>query len=315
MSRLPSPFKTSFGQAEYMKAYDATLRLWDVPFETVQIENRFGQTHVVVSGPKDAPPLVILHCFFTSLTSWANNIADLIQRYRVYAPDLIGQPGRSIPDQPIANRAELAEWMSLMLDALGLRRVDLAGYSYGGFTALNYAVHQPQRLKKLVLLSPAGAVYHLRPQFWLRGFVTAIPGLAEPAMRSMFRWMFYQPNLQSDNVRPLAQCIMSQMVLGRKHFRIGMIVPPTEFPDVELRAVNVPTLLLIGDREVIYNPVRAIERACALLPQVQAELISGAGHDLPVTKFSMVDGKVLAFLDRGYSERVPDTARPQPVAA
>jgi hypothetical protein len=51
MSNLASPFKSAEGERDYMAAYEATMRMWP-------------------------PPLVILHCFFTSLTSWVNNIAD-----------------------------------------------------------------------------------------------------------------------------------------------------------------------------------------------------------------------------------------------
>src|ERR1041385_9200988 len=221
-----------------MAAYDATMQLWQVPYETVDIRDRFGTTRLVALGPKNAPPLVMLHCFFTSLTSWAYNVADLSRNYRIYAPDMMGQPGKSVPDQPIRNRAEMAEWLTGVLDALGLRRGDLAGYSYGGFAALNYAIAAPDRINRLVLLSPAGGIHSLKAQFFLRGMLTVLPGLAAPAIRSLFNWMFYQPNLRRDEVRPLADSILRQMVLGRKHFRLGMIVPPSAFSDAELHGVR-----------------------------------------------------------------------------
>ena len=56
-----SAFKSSEDEAAYLAAYDATLKkLWPIPYEEVEIQNRFGMTHVVISGPKDAPPLVLL---------------------------------------------------------------------------------------------------------------------------------------------------------------------------------------------------------------------------------------------------------------
>lgn len=83
------------------------------------IPSRFGSTHLVICGPKDAPPLVLLHSFFMSLTVWAYNIADLSRNYRVYALDMMGQPGKSIPDQHISNRQEMAEWLTGILDVSG----------------------------------------------------------------------------------------------------------------------------------------------------------------------------------------------------
>ena len=47
-------------------------------------------THVVVSGPRDAPPLVILHGYWATLTMWTLNIADFSTDYRVYAIDVDG---------------------------------------------------------------------------------------------------------------------------------------------------------------------------------------------------------------------------------
>ena len=61
---LPSAFKSPEGQAEFMAAYEATLKLWPVPYEPMDITGRYGRTHLVASGPKDAPTLVLLHMFF-----------------------------------------------------------------------------------------------------------------------------------------------------------------------------------------------------------------------------------------------------------
>src|SRR5919199_3168210 len=121
-----------------MAAYAATMQLWPVPYEAVDLQSRFGRTHVVVCGPKDAPPLVLLHCLFTSLTVWAQNIGAFSGNRRVYALDMMGQPSKSIPDQPIRDREEMAVWLTDTLAQLGIRQTDLVGYSYGGFAALNY---------------------------------------------------------------------------------------------------------------------------------------------------------------------------------
>jgi hypothetical protein len=85
MATLPTAFRSPRGEAKYMAAYDATMRLWPVPFEARDIPSRFGSTHLLICGPKEASPLVLLHCFLTSLTVWAHNIADLSRDHRVYA--------------------------------------------------------------------------------------------------------------------------------------------------------------------------------------------------------------------------------------
>jgi pimeloyl-ACP methyl ester carboxylesterase len=296
MDGLRSPFRTVRGEREYLAAYDATMRLWPVPYESMDFRSRFGITHVVACGPEKSPPLMLLHCFFTSLTIWARNVAALSEAHRVYALDMMGQPSRSIPDEPIRNRHEMAEWLNSVVDALGLRRLDLVGYSYGGFAALNYAIQSPDLVRRLILLCPAGGLVPLRRQFYLRGMATMVPGFRRPAMRSFLEWMFYEPNLALEGVRALSDSALEQMTLGAKHFQLGMMVPPSVIPDDELRGVAAPTLLLVGDREPLYDPRAAIERAGRIIPKIDTRLIPEAAHELPLGLSEVVNQQILEFL-------------------
>jgi hypothetical protein len=63
-----SAFKTPEGEARFYAAYDAALKRWPVPYEEMDIPTRFGTTHVVASGPKDASPLVLLHGYWATST-------------------------------------------------------------------------------------------------------------------------------------------------------------------------------------------------------------------------------------------------------
>ena len=96
MSTQPSMFKTSEGQARYFAAYDATLALWPVSVESFDVPTRFGSTHVHTCGPQDAPPLLLLPGQAVSSTMWYPNIGALSHAYRVYAPDIIGDMGKSV---------------------------------------------------------------------------------------------------------------------------------------------------------------------------------------------------------------------------
>lgn len=55
MSKLPSAFKSPKGETEYMAAYEASMKLWPVPYEQMDITGGYGGTHLVTAGPKDAP--------------------------------------------------------------------------------------------------------------------------------------------------------------------------------------------------------------------------------------------------------------------
>ena len=223
----PSAFKTPEGEAAFLAAYDAAMKLWRVPFEEMDIPTPFGMTHVVVSGPKDAPPLVLLHGYWATSTMWAPNIADFSKDYRVYAVDVMGQPSKSIPAEPIRDAADYSAWLTATLDALHLDSVCFVGMSFGGWLALNSAVAAPARLRKLVLLSPGGFLPMVR-QFSLRGMLMVIVP-ARFTVNSFMRWL----GITATNAWP----VLELMYHGLKHFRVPpetARVMPTVFSDEEL---------------------------------------------------------------------------------
>ena len=296
----PSAFKTPEGEAAFLAAYDAAMKLWPVPYEEMDIPTLFGMTHVVVSGPKDAPPLVLLHGYWATSTMWSINIAAFSKDHRVYAVDVMGQPSKSIPNEPICNTADFVSWLTATLDALRLDCVSLVGMSFGGWLALNYAVAVPQRIRKLVLLSPGGLL-PMVTQFTVRGMLmVSLP--IRLTVNSFFRWLGFTDRAYANMVE--------LMYLGLKHFRMPLEtarIGPAVVSDDELRTLRVPTLLLIGDHEVISDPTRALERARGLIPDLRGELVPGARHEMCVRQHQIVDARVLEFLNdsrHNLSERV-----------
>ena len=92
-----SIFKTPQGEAKCMRAYDAVLAHWPVPYEELDLTTRFGKTHVIVSGSTAAKPIILLHGQDSCAISWIYNITTLSQTHRVYVVDTIGDIGKSKP--------------------------------------------------------------------------------------------------------------------------------------------------------------------------------------------------------------------------
>ena len=275
MSQAPG-FKTPEGKAAYLAAYEAELKLWPVPYEDIELPSRFGTTHVIACGPADAPPLVLLHGYMATSTMWWPNVADFSREHRVYAIDVMGQASRSIPADPIGSAADYVAWLNTTLYGLHVNRFSLIGMSFGGWLALHYAIAMPARVEKLVLLSPGGFLPMVR-QFMLRGMSMAFFP-ARFTVRSFMRWLGFTIGPGSD---------FELMYLGMKHFRFApatLRVLPTAFSHGELSTVTVPTLLLFGTNEVIYDPVKALERARRLIPDLESELVPDASHDMCFTK-------------------------------
>jgi pimeloyl-ACP methyl ester carboxylesterase len=300
LKNLPSPFKSAKGAAEYGAAYDALMRLWPVSYQPLDISSRFGSTHLVVSGPENAPPVVLLHGYFATLAMWAANVPALSQDYRVYAVDVMGQPSRSIPDQPIRSRADFVEWLTTILDALGIERAYLVGMSYGGWLTLNYAISAPERVERIALLSPAGSFLPNVRSFTLRTLPIMLFRRRFWVERFM-RWLTYAENLQDPDVRRFTDYEVDQLYMGSKHFGMSpetLRILPSPFSDAELSAMRVPTLLLIGQQEVLYDPAAALSRARKFIPHLDGVLIPRASHDMSYSQHDVVDARILEFLSR-----------------
>jgi pimeloyl-ACP methyl ester carboxylesterase len=107
---------------------------------------------------------------------WFPNVADLARKFHVLAFDTIGEPGKSVPTQRNATKDDLAAWLVGVLDELGISQTHVVGLSRGGWLALNLAIHAPDRLEKIVLLSPAASFIMLNQFFsTIAGSVIHIP--------------------------------------------------------------------------------------------------------------------------------------------
>jgi pimeloyl-ACP methyl ester carboxylesterase len=300
MSR-ESGFKTPEGEQEYLAVYDAAMKLWPVPYEEKTIQSRFGMTHVVISGPKDAPPLVLLHGYMATSAMWAPNIADFTRDYRVYAIDVMGQPGKSIPDEPIRNSGDFVTWLTGTLDGLHLNRISLIGMSYGGWLALRFAVAAKDRVKELVLLSPGGFA-PMAKQFTLRGILMVFFP-SRFTVTSFMHWLGIREDPADPGTYGMG-ILIDLMYLGLKHFRMPsetVRVMPVGLSYGELRSIQSPTLVLFGDQEVICDPVAALDRALGLMPDCRGELVPGARHEMCGRLHRLVDARVMDFLKKALT--------------
>ena len=84
--------------------------------------------------------------------------------------------------------------------------------------------------------------------------------------------------------------------LAHRSFRQRRMVPPVPLTDDEWKSLGVLTLLLAGDREVIFPAKENLKRVAALSPRIKAELMNGTGHDFFVARADEVNRRILEFL-------------------
>ena len=90
-------YKSEEGQRLVEERYWAFLKYWPVAHKQLRVPTCQGETFVVACGEETAPPLLLLHGSATNSAMWMGDVGSLAEHFRVYAVDLIGEPGLSAP--------------------------------------------------------------------------------------------------------------------------------------------------------------------------------------------------------------------------
>ncbi|WP_462408570.1 alpha/beta fold hydrolase [Neobacillus sp. Marseille-QA0830] len=290
MSDQLTIFRKNGNQESFVQAYDEALELWPVPYEELMVPTCFGETHVVAAGPKDAEPLILIHGMTFSATMWYPNMEFLASRFRVYALDTIGDVGKGKVKSIMKTRQDPVDWLNDVMAGLKISSAVFAGHSMGGWLSMNYAIHVPEKVKKLVLFAPASGITKVTPKFFFKVF-PAILFPSESRIQKEIEW-FVSPGFQPDEK---CEKIFRQFIVSGMNCVPCQRVTPTVFTNEELQNLTMDTLLLVGEYEVIYNPVKMLERANQLMPTVTTQLIPNAGHGLTIEQDEKVNEAIRSF--------------------
>jgi pimeloyl-ACP methyl ester carboxylesterase len=204
---------------------------------------------------------------------------------------------KSEPIRPIRNHSEFKQWMTELLDGLQIQSTHFIGNSNGGFFALETAYLLRERTKKVVLISPAATIVQIWA-FWRKLIIPA--HIIAPLIRSermvhnSYDWLW-----QGFPRDPADTCLKSiAVVAGYPRYRPSInSFAPHVFSDAELRQIQAPVLLLIGDHEVIYRADQVIRRAARLVPNLRAKIVPNANHSAQYTAPDVVNQEILEFLE------------------
>lgn len=292
-------FRNEVARRRYLTAYDGALGAWPTPPAQLDVGTRYGTTHVLAAGSQNGTPIVLLHPIAVASPSWFPSIAALSGHRRVFAVDTIGDAGRSTQTSRIHDGRDLSSWMVDVLDALALDRAHLVGLSYGGWLALNQAYRSPDRLASVTAVDPPGALGRPRGSFVIRilpDSVLAKFGKSDTALHRLLR-------LLNNGTLP-DQPLLDLSVAGLRMFR-AKLPYPKRMTDDALRKIDTPTLLLFCERSPVNNAHRALERSRRLVANVDAEVVPGAGHMLPVEMPELFASRVIRFIDAVDTEGSP----------
>lgn len=292
---LGALWRTRDGQAALAAWYERGLASLGIPYESLSVETRFGATHALAVGDADGTPVVLLHGTNANALTWKPQLRALAGRFRIYALDIPGAPGRSAAVRLPERGPASGGWLLDVFEALAISSAHLVGISGGTALIPKFALVASRRIRSAVLMSAAGFV-SLRFPFNLSrigAFLATIDRLNGLTVRS-----------PGDARRVLAKVSAPGVVHDDETAELFAIVmrsfrsqpPPDALPELEQRALTAPTLLLMGAHEVFFDPRKVIDQARRVLPDLRAaEIVPGAGHALASDRPELVSERLASF--------------------
>ena len=228
-------------------------------------------------GPRTAPAIVLIHGFTFSLDSWDAWAADLSRDNRVIRFDLAGH-GQSGPDPDERyDTATRVRQLGLLLDALHVRKATVAGNSFGGLVAWNFAARSPSRVDRLILVDSAA--------FSING-VTEKPVPVPPAMRAYLlapspAAVAYSAAAIFAHPERLSAARLDQMraLIARNGPALVAHLEQFTLPDPKaaLATIKAPTLILWGRADKVV-PVAQADQLAAAIPGSKLIIYDDVGH-------------------------------------
>jgi pimeloyl-ACP methyl ester carboxylesterase len=309
-------YRSTAGYQAIMAWYEEVLGKIDTQVESVFVDTRFGRTHMLACGPTDAPVVFLIPGVAGCAPLWRRQYADLSKHFRVYGLDIPGQPGLSDANPPSFLNDDYVHWLGDVMDGLGVRRAHFAGVSVGAWVAMRMGVTARDRVMGVAMLGPTGLSHARLPwRIWLTRVMRKSKD-ADVLQEDLTAKAVSSPS-PGGSFGTFDRTLARAMALCTRHYRVdrslgiydestgrvdkwkGMKVLRRFFlsePASLLRKfTGVPGLLVFGQHEILYDPVKVGTRARRLMGEIRVEIVPGAGHAAIFDKPDQVNRLLIEF--------------------
>jgi pimeloyl-ACP methyl ester carboxylesterase len=267
------------------------VRDWLSGVQNHQIMIGGHRIHYETEGPADGPAVVLVHGLGGRAEDW-RDLAPFIAKagFRVYLPDLLGY-GRSEKPRNFsyAVRDEAAVVVEFM-DALGLKQVDLGGWSMGGAIAQHVAAAHPERVRRLMLFDSAGL--WVLPAWNLELFTP----LSSAELKQLDDLLMPDPpKVPGFVARDILRVLNDRAWII--HRALESMLTGQDATDKLVPLLKMPVLLLWGREDKIV-PLSQGETMHAMLPQSELDVLPGCGHLAPGQCAAQMAPRVIDFLKK-----------------
>jgi pimeloyl-ACP methyl ester carboxylesterase len=249
------------------------------------------RVHYFALGPAGGQVVVLVHGLGGRADDWQKLVPQLARAgYRIYLPDL---PGYGESDRPAKFSYSVRDEAKIVvdfLDVLGLKQVDLGGWSMGGWIVQLVAADHPERVRRLLLFDSAGL--YSKPD-WDTSLFT--PGSAAEIDKLDALLMPNPPHVPGFVARDILRTSRGHAWII--HRALDSMLTGRDTTDKMLPELKMPVLIVWGEIDHI-TPLSEGKMMHQLIPQSQFDVIPGCGHLAPNECADQIGPAIVAFLKR-----------------
>jgi len=237
-------------------------------------------------------PLVITHGGNSINPQGLKGLLPLLRsnRYRVYAPDTIGHPGKSAEIRLSPNDDSYGKWLNDILTGLNLERAVFVGGSFGAGIILRLAAYAPQRIIKAALFVPAGIVkvplFSMISKIGLP-FLLYLMSPNQTRLKRAVQWMGSELD---DNILQLIEAVF-------QHVRVEANMPRPATKK-ELGHFKAPTLVIAAEKDAMFPGRAVVQRAKEIIPNLAfVECLKDGTHYSSKADMEYINRRLIEFIE------------------
>jgi len=247
--------------------------------------------HMYYEVRGEGRPTLVLHGAYMSTDSMGPFIEKLARSRQVIAMDLQGHGRTADVDRPITYE-QMADDVAALMDAAGISRADVFGYSMGGGIAYQLAIRHPEKVRRLAAASATYRTEGMYPELVAMIGTFTADSFAGSPMEAEYKKLAPKPE-------DFPKLVEKLKVLD---------VTPQDWPADAIQGIRAPTLVISGDADVI-RPEHSVElyrlrgggpsKDFMTAPASELAVLPGTTHlGVMMEKADLVAAFVTTFFDK-----------------
>lgn len=266
-------YKNAKSQKIMLDLYDKQALALNIEFEDIYVDTRFGKTHLLKTGNSKGKPILVFHGGNSTAPYYLRDFLCFRNDYLIYAPDTMGHPGKSAQTVLSTKNLEYGEWASDVINGLGFKQMICMGGSYGGGVLAKLMCFAPKKISKAILLAPSGICNVSTASIMFRMGIPMILYI----MTQKEKWLKRAILPMTINEKEIDESTLEMVRCSFNHVcvKAGM---PSNVKMADMQNYTAPTLLITGEKDVMFPGEKVIARAKTIIPNLKTYLMRGSGH-------------------------------------